>query len=464
MNEEDEKPKSKKTNVSTAQLSYKDFICLTSGINTVSKNIIPFDDIIPVDNQKVIDFKKDTVDNKNGCLKDTVDNKTSCLKSPDDNKHDCLKYPDDNKHDCLKYPDDNKHDCLKDTVDNKTSCLKSPDDNKISCLINHFKLNDLKSIAKQHSLHHSGTKQSVAQRICTHFHKFKHCLTIQRIFRGHLVRAWVANGFIRHAKKCVNETDGYTLEPFTEIPLRRMICIRERINGHTYYYGFDVLSLIPVIKQTLDLKRQPVNIYTRNEIPTKTISKIILIYYLVRAQYPDLCKEIHQASSTDLFLQLRGTRRRAQPATQQNAQSVLAERHAKPVLTRIEDVFNEMHYLGNYVNSDWFKNLNVYECITFYEWLAEIWYNRMDISQTIRQSISPHRDPLSNTSMYDRWSRCNTPEDVLCVCIETMEYMVLDGVDEDSRKLGAMYVLCALTAVSYDTRCAFPWLYETIAY
>ena len=409
MNEEDEKPKSKKTNVSTAQLSYKDFICLTSGINTVSKNIVPFDDIIPVDNQKVIDFKKDT-------------------------------------------------------VDNKTSCLKYPDDNKISCLINHFKLNDLKSIAKQHSLHHSGTKQSVAQRICTHFHKFKHCLTIQRIFRGHLVRAWVANGFIRHAKKCVNETDGYTLEPFTEIPLRRMICIRERINGHTYYYGFDVLSLIPVIKQTLDLKRQPVNIYTRNEIPTKTVSKIILIYYLVRAQYPDLCKEIHQASSTDLFLQLRGTRRRAQPATQQNAQSVLAERHAKPVLTRIEDVFNEMHYLGNYVNSDWFKNLNVYECITFYEWLAEIWYNRMDISQTIRQSISPHRDPLSNTSMYDRWSRCNTPEDVLCVCIETMEYMVLDGVDEDSRKLGAMYVLCALTAVSYDTRCAFPWLYETIAY
>ena len=442
MNEEDEKPKSKKTNVSTAQLSYKDFICLTSGINTVSKNIVPFDDIIPVDNQKVIDFKKDTVDNKTSCLK----------------------YPDDNKISCLKDTVDNKTSCLKDTVDNKTSCLKYPDDNKISCLINHFKLNDLKSIAKQHSLHHSGTKQSVAQRICTHFHKFKHCLTIQRIFRGHLVRAWVANGFIRHAKKCVNETDGYTLEPFTEIPLRRMICIRERINGHTYYYGFDVLSLIPVIKQTLDLKRQPVNIYTRNEIPTKTVSKIILIYYLVRAQYPDLCKEIHQASSTDLFLQLRGTRRRAQPATQQNAQSVLAERHAKPVLTRIEDVFNEMHYLGNYVNSDWFKNLNVYECITFYEWLAEIWYNRMDISQTIRQSISPHRDPLSNTSMYDRWSRCNTPEDVLCVCIETMEYMVLDGVDEDSRKLGAMYVLCALTAVSYDTRCAFPWLYETIAY
>jgi len=413
MNEEDEKPKRKKSSCSTAQLSYKEFISLTSGINTVSKNIIPFDDIIPVDNQK--DF----------CFKDTVDN--------------------------------NKSSCLTNTVDNKSSCLTKK-----------FTLNDLKSIAKQHSLHHSGTKQAVAVRICSHFHKYKHCLTIQRIFRGHLVRAWVSNGLIRHTKKCVNETDGYTLEPFTEIPLYRMICIRERINGHTYYYGFDVLSLIPVIKQTLDLKRQPVNIYTRNEIATKTVSKIILIYYLIRAQYPELCKEIHQATKgatgNDLFLQLRGTRRRAQPAPQQNAQSIVAERHAKPILTRIEDVFNEMHYLGNYVNSDWFKNLNVYECITFYEWLAEIWYNRMDISQTVRQSISPHCDPLSNTSMYDRWSRCNTPEDVLSVCIETMEYMVLDGVDEDSRKLGAMYVLCALTAVSYNTRRAFPWLYETIAY
>jgi hypothetical protein len=414
MNEEDEKPKVKKSNASTAQLSYKDFISLTSGINTVSKNIIVFDDIIPVDN---------TVD----CAVKKVDDKTSRLT---------------------------------DTVDDKTSRLTS-----------RFKLNDLKSIAKQHNLHHSGTKHVLAQRICTHFHKYKCCLTIQRIFRGHLVRCWLANGLIRHIKKCVNDSDGYTLEPFAEIPLNRMICIRERINGHLYYYGFDVLSFIPVIKQTLDLKTPIINIYTRNEITTKTISKIILIYYLIRAQYPDLCKEIHQSikgnTGTDLFLQLYGKRRRTANTTTQAqtpTATSIAARHAKSIITRIEDIFNEMHYLGNYVNSAWFKNMNVYECITFYEWLAEIWYIRMDISQTVRQSISPYCDPLSNTSMYDRWSRCNTPEDVLRICIETMEYMVLDGINEDSRKLGAMYVLCALTAVSTETRRAFPWLYETIAY
>lgn len=45
-----------------------------------------------------------------------------------------------------------------------------------------------------------------------------------------------------------------------------------------------------------------------------------------------------------------------------------------------------------------------------------------------------------------------------------MEYIVLDGINEDSRKLGAMYTLCALTTVSYNARRAFPWLYETIAY
>jgi hypothetical protein len=43
-----------------------------------------------------------------------------------------------------------------------------------------------------------------------------------------------------------------------------------------------------------------------------------------------------------------------------------------------------------------------------------------------------------------------------------MEYMVMDGVDEDSRKLGGMYVLTALTLVSREARVAFPWLYEGI--
>ena len=351
---------------------------------------------------------------------------------------------------------------------NRVYCLKMPEDKKIDCLVKYFKLIDLKSIARQYQLPQSGTKSVISKRITNHFQRYAQSITIQRIFRGHLIRCWLANGFIRRIPLCLNETDGYTLEPLDEIPLYRIVCIKERYNNHTYYYAFDVVSLIPVIKQTLDSKRVPVNIYTRNELTSKTISKLILLYYMIRALFPSICSEIHTAvnrpHNDDIFMQLRANQRVTSTGHISNQRVLaVAARHEKQLSRRIEDLFNEIHYLGNYVNSDWFKSMNVYECITFYEWLAEIWYNRMDITIELRQRINPLRDPLSNTSNYDRWGRCNTPEDVIRICVESMEYMVLDGVDEDARKIGAMYVLCALSAVSNEVRTAFPWLYDTIA-
>lgn len=348
-------------------------------------------------------------------------------------------------------------------TDNNRNCLENED-----CLIERFKLVELKSIARQYRLAQSGKKSVISKRICNYFRQYSNSITIQRIFRGHMVRCWMANGFIRRYKSCVNETDGYTLEPLADIPMNRIVCIKERYNNHTYYYAFDVVTLLSVVKSTLDKKRVPVNIYTRNELNTKTVSKLILMYYIIRAIFPDIYVEIQSASNhqpnEDLFMQLR-VNQRVEPAvniTSQRNLTILL-RQQKRLNVRIEELFSEMHYLGNYVSSEWFKQMNVYECITFYEWLAEIWYNRMDITPELRQRISPTRDPLSNTSNYNRWGHCNTPDDVILLCVETMEYMVLDGVDEDARKIGAMYVLCAMTTVSNETRLAFPWLYDTIA-
>jgi hypothetical protein len=340
-------------------------------------------------------------------------------------------------------------------------------------LANQYRLTELKSIARHYKLTQSGKKQCIAERICAYFHRLKSCMKIQRQFRGHLVRCWMANGFLRRSKMLVNETDGYTLEPLAEIPMQRMICMTERINNHIYYYGFDVVSLIPVIKQTLDNKRAPLNIYTRNEISKKSLSKIILIYYLIRAQYPETFREINNSlgfsERDDIFLQLgKGRRmttrelRRAAANTVTTLESPITIRQAKTLGVRIDDIFTELHYLGNYVVADWFTNLDIYACITFYEFLFEIWFVRMNITYDLRNRISPFRDPFSNTNVNNRWVHCNTPSDVLRICVETMEYMVMDGVDEDSRKLGGMYVLTALTLVSREARVAFPWLYEGI--
>ena len=44
--------------------------------------------------------------------------------------------------------------------------------------------------------------------------------------------------------------------------------------------------------------------------------------------------------------------------------------------------------------------------------------------------------------------------------ISAIELLVYTGIDNEFRKLGAIYVISALTSVSESARTAVPWLYE----
>ena len=44
-----------------------------------------------------------------------------------------------------------------------------------------------------------------------------------------------------------------------------------------------------------------------------------------------------------------------------------------------------------------------------------------------------------------------------------IEHLVRRGVNENSRALGANYVLCALTLVSSGAANSLPWLYQSVA-
>lgn len=44
-----------------------------------------------------------------------------------------------------------------------------------------------------------------------------------------------------------------------------------------------------------------------------------------------------------------------------------------------------------------------------------------------------------------------------------MDQLVKNGVDRESRILGANYVLCALTLVSTAAADSLPWLYHSVA-
>ena len=121
-----------------------------------------------------------------------------------------------------------------------------------------------------------------------------------------------------------------------------------------------------------------------------------------------------------------------------------------------------MFYLGNYVSLYWFTDLTMTELVTFYEWMHEIWTRVTSYTLELREQISPFYDPFGTFSFYERWGNCETINDFRIVCIKTMEHIIFDGINDEMRKLGTMYVLCALTLVSRNAKEAMPWLYETI--
>ena len=47
-------------------------------------------------------------------------------------------------------------------------------------------------------------------------------------------------------------------------------------------------------------------------------------------------------------------------------------------------------------------------------------------------------------------------------CLIVMENMTYSGINIDSRKIGVLHILTALTMVSINARQTMPWLYESI--
>jgi hypothetical protein len=48
------------------------------------------------------------------------------------------------------------------------------------------------------------------------------------------------------------------------------------------------------------------------------------------------------------------------------------------------------------------------------------------------------------------------------VALTIMEMLVHDGINQDSRALGANFVLCALTLVNVEAAMALPWLFQSV--
>ncbi len=149
------------------------------------------------------------------------------------------------------------------------------------------------------------------------------------------------------------------------------------------------------------------------------------------------------------------------------SQRILKEiKDGRTISQRIEDVFMEIDRLGNYTQSQWFRDFNDYEYAAFYERYYRLWHGNTDLSASTKLHICAHPDPFpfppqrlhavnAHTVIT---STMTTLPNARLVCLEIMEWMIYTGVDIEHRRLGALHCLLILSRLSSLARRSLPFV------
>jgi hypothetical protein len=259
-------------------------------------------------------------------------------------------------------------------------------------------------------------------------------MKIQKVFRGILQRKYnlLHGPAYKNRDLCTNNCDFITMEPLNEISFHQFISYKD---VDDFVYGFDIGSLYNLIFKT---KKDIKNPYNRSNIPDylfkniKTLIKLgIILKTPINLEIEDDC----------IFMS--------------------AE---KTIEMRCLSIFQQIDSLGNYSDPQWFLSLNRNGLIKFVRELADIWNYRAQLSTDVKRKICPpNGDPfrqINFQSLHTELNITTTKKSVL----EVLEKMVNDGVDSDSKSLGAYYVLGALTLVNDNAAISLPWLFQSVSH
>lgn len=296
-----------------------------------------------------------------------------------------------------------------------------------------YGVKELKCMAKERGLRISGKKEELKERIQENMTQHKCANTIQRRFRGYLVKTWLQ---LKRGKNGapVNETDFYTMEPIEEIEFMKYLNYTEA-NSNTSYV-FNVHSLMSLVAKTGKLQ----NPYTREDMSKSLSQRLLKIIRLTNIIFPDY----------DLL--------------QEPVQTVTTIPSALPIDPSINynglitELFVKIDELGNYTNVMWFLQLSNTQLRVLVLRLYHLWGH---IETGLQHRICPRRNPfgVGNIGAYNV-SETRSIQENRAIALRIGETMVYDGELQEHRTLGAMYFLTAMTVVSQEVRQAIPWLYE----
>jgi hypothetical protein len=297
-----------------------------------------------------------------------------------------------------------------------------------------YSVTHLKQFAKHYKLKISGNKHELLTRVYCYLYFSSFITKIQQVFKGYLVRKYkeLHGPAATNRKLCTNETDFITMEPIEEINFHQFISYKDQ-DG--FIYGFDIISIHTLYSKGSKEMKNP---YNRNSIPEtilKNIKSLIRLSKLLDIQ-------IHLHFENDM-------------------QTISNE---KNIELRTLSLFQNIDALGNYSNPQWFLSLSRNNIIKFVRELMDIWNYRAQLLPEIKRKICPpNGDPFRNLHIPYIQVESNMTN-VKKVVLEVLEKMVNNGIDKDSKCLGAYYVLGALTMVNSEAANSLPWLFQSVNY
>jgi hypothetical protein len=348
----------------------------------------------------------------------------------------------------------------KETIDEYMECITKKSENKMQihkklfkkitdeCIIiptiqnynditrYNYSLPQLKIIAKEYKLKIGGNKPQLVLRIFSYLYFSSYIIKIQKIFRGLLVKKYKSlhGPACMDRKLCTNTDDFVTMEPISEINFHQFLSYKDK-DG--FIYGFDIISLHNLFLKSNDIVSVK-NPYNRSLIPEaviKTIKSIIRLSRILKIQI-----HLHYEDDT---------------------QNVSME---KALELRTLQLFQRIDELGNYSKYEWFLSLNRVQIIKFVRELTDIWNYRAQISNEVKRNICPpNGDPFHYLSIQYLHTE-NEMYNVKKVVLEVMEKLINSGINNDSKCLGAYYVLGALTLVNTEAATSLPWLFQSFSH
>jgi hypothetical protein len=297
-----------------------------------------------------------------------------------------------------------------------------------SILMYNYNVKQLKAIAKHYKLKQSGNKCMLTSAIYHYLRLSKHSSIIQRYYRNYLIRRLnkIKGKSLIKRSLATNTDDFLTLDTINNISTDQYISLMS--NRHEY--GFSIKSLYNIILTS----NNPQNPYNRIELSKDSIINVKEFLRLSNLMGIDIDLNIDNCPSNI------------------------------NVKFKIIELFHKIDLLGNYSDHKWFLSLNKDELIKFYKHLYDIWIYRTQLTQQQMINIChPSGKPFENYSNSIFLNNLNVGE-IQEVFVTVFYNLLTKAIDRENQKLGAYYILGALTLVCADAADSLSWLHNSFMY